>query len=160
MAESSEGMQAVMQPFEVTRVFDAPRELVFEAWTKPEHLKRWFHPKGFTTPAAESDPRPGGAFRIMMRSSEGEEFWSTGTYREVVSPERIVVVEALLDDENNPRVDTTTTVTFEDEGGKTRVTLSSRVDRILDPTVVPAVEGAKEGWTECLENLAEYLTQV
>jgi len=72
----------------ITRVFNAPRSRVFAAWTEAEHLARWFGPKRFTVPSCETDPRPGGAFRVCMRSPEGRDFWVRGVFRQFVAPER------------------------------------------------------------------------
>ncbi len=80
----------------ITRVFDAPRELVFECWTEPEHLQHWQGaPRGFTVTSYESDIRPGGFFRICMRSPEGVDSWLEGGYREIVKPERLVFTHVL-----------------------------------------------------------------
>jgi uncharacterized protein YndB with AHSA1/START domain len=75
----------------MTRVFSAPREEVFAAWTQAKHLARWFGPTGFTVPSCEVDPRPGGLFRLCMRSPHGKDYWVRGVYREVVAPERLVI---------------------------------------------------------------------
>ena len=72
----------------VTRVIDAPRRLVFRAWTQPEHIARWWGPQGFTTIHCEMDVRVGGAYRFGMRSPQGTEHWKRGVYREIVEPER------------------------------------------------------------------------
>ncbi len=79
----------------ITRVFDAPRDLVFKAWTEPERLMRWWGPKGFTTPFCKVDLRPGGVFHYCLRSPEGRDVWGKGVYREIVEPERIIYTDTL-----------------------------------------------------------------
>src|SRR5687767_7564343 len=102
MAEQSRtGTEPADREVVITRVFDAPRELVFKAWTEPEHFMRWWGPRGFTAPVCNIDARPGGVFHCCMRSPEGQDFWSKGTYREVVPPERIVVTDSFADAEGN-----------------------------------------------------------
>jgi uncharacterized protein YndB with AHSA1/START domain len=136
----------------LTRVFDAPRQLVFDAFTKPEHLRHWFGPNGFTVPTAESDPRPGGAFRVCMNFTDGDgkDYWATGTYKEVVPPQRIVMTMSGEGTAGNI-ADTHLTITFTERGGKTLV--------IIHQTGLPLTEvaGASQGWTESLDKLAEYL---
>jgi len=85
----------------ISRVFDAPRELVFKAWTEPEHLVRWWGPKGHTTPYCEIDLRPGGVMHHCMRSPEGRDVWSKGVFREIVVPERIVLTDSFADAQGN-----------------------------------------------------------
>jgi uncharacterized protein YndB with AHSA1/START domain len=75
----------------ITRTFDAPRELVFKAWTDPEHLQHWWGPKGFTFDVAKLDFRPGGIFHYSMRSPDGHVMWGKFVYREIVEPEKIVL---------------------------------------------------------------------
>src|SRR5262249_9576018 len=74
----------------VTRYFDAPRDLGFRAWTEPEHLVRWYAPRGCSIDYRAIDPRPGGAFHSCIRSPEGHECWCKGVYREFIRPERLV----------------------------------------------------------------------
>ena len=69
----------------ITRIFDAPRELVWKAWTEPGRMMRWWGPKGFTSPVCKIDLRVGGEYLNAMRSPEGQEFWSKGVYREIVA---------------------------------------------------------------------------
>ena len=83
----------------VTRVIDAPRRLVFKAWTQPEHIARWWGPQGFTTIHCDMDIRVGGTYRFGMRSPQGTEHWKRGVYREIVEPERIVFTFAWEDAE-------------------------------------------------------------
>ena len=81
----------------LTRVFDAPRELVFKAWTDAKRVAQWWGPHQFTNPVCELDARPGGAIRIHMRGPDGTVYPMTGVYQEVVEPERIVFTSAALD---------------------------------------------------------------
>src|SRR5690349_22904554 len=111
----------------ITRVFDAPRVLVFKAWTDASELAQWWGPKGFTNPVCELDVRPGGAIRIHMRSPDGTVYPMTGVYQEVVEPERIVFKSAALDAAGNPMFEMLTTLTFAEEGGKTKQILRTRV---------------------------------
>lgn len=148
-----------------TRTINAPREMVFKAWTEPEHLKRWWGPRGFTAPHVTIDPRPGGVYHYVMRSPDGQEFWGKGVFREIVRPERIVYMDSFSDEAGNlvePThygmspdfpAQTLITVTFAEHQGKTEVTLrysvgsASAIDR----------ENMQQGWAESLDRLAEYL---
>lgn len=85
----------------IERIFDAPRALVWKAWTDPEFMKRWFGPETFTAPVVKLDLRVGGRYVNCMRSPEGQEVWSTGVYREIVEPERIVCTDAFADEHGN-----------------------------------------------------------
>ncbi len=145
----------------ITRVFDAPRDLVWNAWTDPESLKRWWGPKGFTTPYAKIDLRVGGKYLNCMRSPEGKDYWSTGVYREIVPMERIVCTDSFADEEGNVvpathygmgpdlPIEMLVTVTLEDQGGKTKLTL-----RHAGLPAGPDQEGAEAGWSQSLDKLA------
>ena len=85
------------QAFVITRIFDAPRELVFRVWTEAEHLKQWFGPKGFTMLVAKMDFRPGGMFHYCMHSPNGKEMWGKFVYREIVPPVKIIWVNSFSD---------------------------------------------------------------
>jgi uncharacterized protein YndB with AHSA1/START domain len=76
----------------ITRIFDAPRELVWKAWTDPKYVMQWWGPKGFTSPSCEIDLRVGGRYLLCMRAPDGQEFWSGGEYTEIIAPEKIVAV--------------------------------------------------------------------
>jgi len=136
----------------ITRIFDAPRELVFKAWTEKEHLVRWSAPLGFTLTHAEGDLRPGGAWRSCMRSPSGEDLWLGGTYREVVPPARLVFTHAWDQPDGKPGNATLITVSFEDLGGKTRM-----IFRQSGFETTSSRDGHGEGWNECFERLAELL---
>ncbi len=137
------------------RVFDAPRRLVFRLWTEPEHLVRWWGPHGFTLPSCRLDLRPGGAFRCLMRSPEGTDHRLRGVYREIVEPERLVFTFAWDEEDGRPGHETVVTVTFEDHGGKTRLTLHQALFE-----TVASRDGHAVGWGEALDRLAEHATAV
>lgn len=150
----------------ITRVFNAPRDLVFQVWTQPEHIMRWWGPQGFTAPVCKIDLRPGGGFLYCMRSPEGQDFWSKGTFREVVAPERIVYVDAFADADGNQvpasyygmsedwPAETLVTLTFAAQGDKTAVTLTH--------VGMPASDAANAtaGWNESLDKVAGVLADV
>jgi uncharacterized protein YndB with AHSA1/START domain len=136
----------------ITRIFDAPRSLVFKAWTDSDHMARWWGPRGFKSDVIKNDLRPGGAYRIHMLGPDGDH-WSQGVYREVVPPERLVMVGSWADAQGNPtRPETTLTLLFEDVGGKTKLTLHNAVFES-----VTARDLHNGGWTSALDCLAEYL---
>ena len=140
----------------VTRVFDAPRELVFKAWTDPKIVAQWWGPHRFTNPVCELDPRPGGAIRIHMHGPDGTVYPMTGVYQEVVEPERIVFTSAALDASGNAMFEVLTTVTFAEEGGKTKQILRTRVIKST-AEAAPYLAGMEAGWTQSLERLTAYL---
>ena len=136
----------------ITRTFEAPRHRVFQAWTEPSQVARWWGPQGFTTTYCDMDIRPGGAFRVCMRSPEGAHYWKQGVYREVVEPERLVFTFAWEDAEGEPGHQTLVTVTFTEQGGKTKLTLHQAVFETVE-----ARNEHQRGWASCLERFAEYL---
>jgi uncharacterized protein YndB with AHSA1/START domain len=134
----------------MTRVFDAPRRLVFEAFVKREHLVRWWGPRGFSLPVCDVDPRPGGALRMCMRGPDGQDYWMRGSYREIAPPERLVFASFIHDDESQEIV---TTLTFAEQDGKTTLTLRQTVPRAEGPA-----RGQRQGWGESLDRLDALLT--
>ena len=141
----------------LTRVFDAPRELVFKVWTDPKHVAQWWGPRGFTNPVCELDLRPGGAILIHMRSPDGIVYPMRGVFQEVVPPERLVFTSAALDSDGNPMFEVLTTVTFAEEGGKTKQILRARVIK-KTAQAAPYLAGMEAGWTQTLERLAAYVS--
>jgi len=136
----------------ITRIFDAPRSLVFKAWTESEHIARWWGPRGFKSDVIKNDLRPGGAYRIHMLGPDGDH-WTQGIYREVLPPERLVMVGSWADAQGNPtRPETTLTLLFEDLGGKRRLTMQNAVFES-----VTARDLHQGGWTSALDCLAEFL---
>jgi uncharacterized protein YndB with AHSA1/START domain len=143
----------------IKRVFDAPREIVFKAWTDPKHLAQWWGPNGFTNPVCELDVQPGGAIRIDMRGPDGTIYPMTGAYQEIIEPERLVFTSAALDEEGNPLFEVLTTATFAEQGGKTKLTLQARVIKST-AKAAPYLKGMEVGWTQSLERLAEYVAKL
>ena len=140
----------------ITRVFDAPRELVWKAWTDPKHLAQWWGPKNFSNPVCEADARVGGKWHIVMRAPDGREHPCGGVYREVVEPERLVFTNIATDSDGKPVLDGLTTVIFDDLGGKTRLTLRTSATAVVD-YAAEYLKGMETGWTQSLERLAEQL---
>jgi len=139
----------------IERLFDAPRDLVFKAWTDPEHMAQWWGPKGFASTVQKFEFRPGGAYLIHMRSPQGTDHWSQGIYQEIVSPEKLVMAGSWVDAQGNPTTpQTVLTVTFEDISGKTRLTLH----QIFESE--SARNAHRGGWTSSLERLAEHLSSI
>ncbi len=140
----------------ITRVFDAPRELVFRAWTETRHVAQWWGPKGFTNPVCEMDVRTGGALRIHMRAPDGVVYPMKAVFQEVVEPERLVFVSSALDANGNSMFDVLNTVTFAEQRGKTALTLQARV--IKATAMAPQyLKGMEMGWTQSLDKLGDHL---
>jgi uncharacterized protein YndB with AHSA1/START domain len=137
----------------MTRVFEAPRSLVWDAHTKPEHLKQWMlGPEGWTMPVCEIDLRPGGAWHVVWRRTDGSELDMRGEYREVSPPERLVSTESWGED----WPETLNTLLLSEEDGKT--TLMSTMLYPSQETRDAALEtGMKDGATVSFDRLAEYL---
>jgi uncharacterized protein YndB with AHSA1/START domain len=141
----------------ITRIFDAPRQLVWKAWTDPKHLAQWWGPKNFSNPVCEVDARAGGKWHIVMRAPDGQEHPCGGVYQEVLEPERLVFTNIAIDVEGNPIIDGFTTVLFADEGGKTKITLHTRGTALVDYAAA-YLQGMEAGWSQSLDRLAERLT--
>lgn len=138
---------------ELTRVFDAPRSLVYRMWADPEHLARWCHPKDFSVSACGGDLRPGGAWHSTITAPDGTDYRMAGTYREIVADERLVFTHVWIDDEGQPGVERIITIDLEDaEEGGTRLTFHETPFAAAD-----AYESNREGWSEVLDSLKDYL---
>lgn len=140
----------------LTRTFRAPPERVFDAWTDPEQLAKWWAPPGFTTPVCEIDPRPGGVFRTVMRDGDGKEYdEGAGVFLEVVRPERIVFTDALAPGWwPNPSPFMTVVVTLERADGGTRYTARARHWTVEDRAKHEEM-GFHEGWGATHAQLAD-----
>ncbi len=146
----------------ITRMFDAPRDLIWKAWTEPEDFKKWWGPKNFTAPVAKIDLRVGGKYLGCMRGPDGKDYWSTGVYREIVPKERLVCTDSFADEKGNVvpasnygmagdwPLELLVTVMFEEIGGRTKMTLRHEG--------IPAGmmrELTETGWSESFDKLAE-----
>ncbi|HLW73974.1 MAG TPA: SRPBCC domain-containing protein [Gammaproteobacteria bacterium] len=143
----------------LTRVYDAPRALVFKAWTDPELIARWWGPKMFTNPVCEVDARPGGKLRIVMRGPDGNDYPMRGVFKEVVVPERLSFTNAAVDAQDQLIIEGFTTVLFADEGKKTRVTVQTR-GKAMAPIATQYLQGMEMGWSQQLDKLAELLPEL
>ncbi len=138
-----------------TRIYDAPRELVFAAWTNPKHLAQWWGPDGFTTTTSAFDMRPGGVWRFVMHGPDGRDYENRITFIEIVRPERLVYEHG--GGEDVEPVQFRTTVTFEDVGGRTRLTMRGVFPSAAERDRVIAQYGADKGMVQTMSRLAEYL---
>jgi uncharacterized protein YndB with AHSA1/START domain len=140
----------------MTRAFDAPRDLVFEAWTNPEHVRHWWGWRTSTMLVCEADVRPGGTWRYVTREANGQEVPFTGVYREVERPERLVHTEVFDVEPFNQGEPPVVTVTFTEEAGRTTVTsVGLYPTKEIRDTVLGS--GMEAGAAESLDRLAERL---
>ncbi|HUN40303.1 MAG TPA: SRPBCC domain-containing protein [Acetobacteraceae bacterium] len=135
----------------VSRLIDAPPALVFLAWTTAEHAACWWGPKGFAIESCRLDARPGGSYRVAMRSPEGSLHTKRGVYQEVIPPERLVFTYAWEDADGNPGHEMRITVTFQPRGAQTLLSLYQ-----TGFESVPARDSHRDGWTSCFERFAEF----
>jgi uncharacterized protein YndB with AHSA1/START domain len=147
------GTQTADREIVTTRTFEAPRDLVFKMWTDRRHIEQWWGPNGFTTTIQEMDVRPGGMWRFVMHGPDGTDYQNRITYEEVVEPERLVYAHG---DDNEPE-QFRGIVTFEDEEGKTRLTLRTIFASAEERDRVVREVGAIDGAKQTLGRLAEYL---
>jgi uncharacterized protein YndB with AHSA1/START domain len=153
--------------FVISRLINAPREYVFEAWTEPGQMAQWWGPHGFTNPVCEVDLRPGGHYRLVMRGPDGVEYPIKGVYREVVEPSKLVLTENWEDHpaewmeahkanlppgEPQPASEALNTVTFEEQRGQTLLTIRTlfQTAAVRDSMVKM---GMNDGWGQSLERL-------
>ena len=170
-AKTSAAEDTDRQEFVITRTFDAPRELVWEAFTDPERMKRWWGPKGFKVIAAKMDLRPGGTYHYGMRAPDGSTMWGKFVYREIVRPERMVFVNSFSDEAGNvtrhPMSPTwplqmLSTFLFAERDGRTVFTTKwspLEADETERATFAGGHQSMQQGWTGTLDQLAEYLAK-
>lgn len=144
----------------VSRVFAAPRELVFKAWSTAEHVKAWFSPETYSVPDAIVDMRPGGRFDVCMRSPGGQQHWTRGSFAEVTRHDRLVIDMGVADMDGHQLFSAHTEVTFSDQDGGTRIdVVQSYV--FADPAMAtPMVAGASEGWRTTLDKLEHEIARM
>ena len=142
----------------ITRVFAAPRALVFKAWTDPKHLAQWWGPHGFSAPVCEFDAQVGGALRIHMRGPDGTIYPMHGVIRELVAPDRLVFSSVATDTAGKPLLEQLTTVTFVEQNGKTTMTMHSRAVAVAEAGV-GHLQGMEIGWTQTIDRLEGLLAR-
>ena len=142
----------------LTRVLDAPREVVWEAWTDPQQLAQWWGPHGFTAPSVELDVRPGGQLRIDMQGPDGTIYPAVGEFNEVAEHERLVLTTRAVDGDGQTLIEARSTVTLEDDGGKTKLTVEVEVVHVA-PGAEEAAAGAEEGWNQTLDRLVAFVSE-
>ena len=151
-ANSSAAEQSAERELTITRIFDAPRSLVWAAWSEPERMAQWAGPRGFTMISCEIGSRPGDTLSMHMRSPDGSEHRARGVYHEIVEGERLVYTWAWVDAVGRSGHETLITVTFADHGGKTRLTFHQ-----ASFESVTARDAHRGGWNSALDCLEEYL---
>jgi uncharacterized protein YndB with AHSA1/START domain len=142
----------------ISRVFDAPRELVWRAWTEPQHIVKWWGPRGFTTTVEAMDVRPGGEWKHVMHGPDGKDYPNHTVFTEVRKPERIVFTNT--GGKTRQDVQFESTWTFEDLGGQTRVTIRMVFATAQECLRVAREYGAVEGGQQTLARLAEFLPKL
>ena len=148
--------QLVERRINIIRVFNAPRRVVFKAWTEPEQLAQWWGPRGFTNPLCEVDARPGGTIRIIMRAPDGVSHEMRGVFREVSESERLVFTNRAIGPNGESLLEGLTTVSFSEREGKTTMTLDTSAVALL-PEARAMLNGMNDGWSQSLERLTMVL---
>lgn len=161
MAKTSEPRE-----LRITRTFDAPRGLVWKAWTDQKMLQKWWGPRGVTNPTCEWDARPGGKIYIVMLAgkelgpAEGMKWPMKGEFREVKPQSRLAFMGGALDDldrSSDTFIEQEVTVDFEDLGGKTKMDLHLVITKAGGPKAASALQGMTQGWNQQIEKLGEEL---
>lgn len=146
----------------ITRIFDAPRERIWKAWTEPKYLKKWWGPKNFTAPVIKLDLRVGGKYLYCMRGPDGKDYWSTGVYREIVPMERLILTDSFADEKGNVvpashygmsgdwPFELLVTIKFEDLKGRTKMTLQH-----IGIPKGQMTDLTRAGWNESFDKLVE-----
>ena len=150
---------APLRPLVVSRLFPAPRELVFRAWSSADHLRHWFCPAGFTVPEAQVEFRVGGAFNICMCSPEGQRHWTKGRYAEIVPHTRLVIDMNAVAERDKPLFRAYTVVSFADEAGGTRLEVTQTYTP-FEPLAASMIQGAPLGWSQTLDRLEHELARM
>jgi uncharacterized protein YndB with AHSA1/START domain len=154
--------------FVITRVFDAPRELVWKMWTEPEMVMKWWGPEIFTSPTCKIDLRVGGKYLYCMRGPDGKDYWNTGTYQEIVPMEKIVTMDSFSDEHGNIisaeeyglkgfPLKLKVTVLFEDADGKTKMTLIHETSPDIPAEMAKNMD---MGWNQSLAKMEKALAEL
>jgi len=138
----------------LTRIFDAPRALVWKAWTDPKMMAQWFGPRGFTSTVEVLDVCAGGRLRIVMHGPDGNDYPMKGEFREVTPPERLVFTNIAIDKDGNHLLEGETTVILSESGAKTTLMLQTHATGLV-PIAPKMLAGMEAGWNQSIDKLAE-----
>jgi uncharacterized protein YndB with AHSA1/START domain len=150
-------MAEEIRALEIVHLFNAPRARVFEAWTNPEILAQWWGPNGVTNPVCKLDLRPGGTIEIVMLAGDslgvlkGTEWPMKGIFQEIISPSKLVYTSSAVVD-GEPLFDCLNTITFEEDGNQTKMTLKVKVTR-MTPAADGPLSGMQIGWSQSIDKL-------
>jgi uncharacterized protein YndB with AHSA1/START domain len=148
-------------PLRISRVFSAPRQTVFKAWSSADHIKRWFCPDGYSVPEAKVEIRVGGAFEVCMRSPEGVDHWTKGTFTEVVAPERLTIDHHIIDPcGGGPLFSAITRVKFSAADGGTVMEVVQTYMVLNAAQAEQMLKGAPEGWRQTLDKLEAEVARI
>jgi uncharacterized protein YndB with AHSA1/START domain len=145
-------------PLHITRTFAAPRQAVWDAWTKPDQFKQWYMPAPFSVDSCEFDLRVGGQLRVNTKSPDGAIMPMTGEYKVVDEPSKLVMTNSPLDENGNKLFEIVHTLELTEENGETTMSVTSEVQN-AGPEAAPFLQGMEAGLTQALEQMAALLTQ-
>ena len=142
----------------IKRLFNAKREIVFKMWTEPEHVSKWFGPKGFTVENCVLELKPGGQFLVNMKRPDGKIYPSTGIFREILPPDKLVFsLVSHFDDDGNPLVEMLNELTFSEENGKTKMVM--HIIEIRTVSDVIPLQGLEFAWNQSFDKLSNALAR-
>jgi uncharacterized protein YndB with AHSA1/START domain len=144
------------QPLYFERSFTASKETVWDAWTKPEQFAQWYAPEYFSIPVCELNVEPGGSLRVDMQGPDGTRYPSSGTFREVKKPDRLVFTNSPLDSEGNKLFEVRHTIVLNEANGQTKLSIISDVVK-AGPHAKPFLSGMEVGITQALQKLEVYI---
>jgi uncharacterized protein YndB with AHSA1/START domain len=155
MSNHSGGQELILE-----RTFNAPIDLVFKVWTDPEHLAKWWGPKGFTTTVETLEPHPGGQLLLTMHGANGLVIPMRGVFQEVTPPGRLVFMTSSFENETGEaQLEVLNTVTLVEVNGKTKLTLQATIVKST-PVVQPSLDEMEDGWNGSLDRLGETLSEL
>jgi uncharacterized protein YndB with AHSA1/START domain len=160
MTAQTEGNNLVGKEFVITREYAAPRELVWLACTDAKHLAQWWGPRGFSAPVCEWDAQPGNKIYVVMRAPDGTRYPMGGEFLEVVAPEKLVTLTGALDDKGDLMFEFRHTLTLVEQNGKTKLTMRSRLMKVIAPDAAKYIGGFEAGMTQSLERLTDVVEKI
>lgn len=144
----------------ITQLFDAPRDLVFDMFTKEEYVSQWWGPKGFTNPVCNVDAQRSGKIYVEMTGPDGTKYPMNGIFHELIRPSLLVISSTAMEDaDGNAQLEDVNTITFNEENGKTKLNLHAVIIKAGEGTK-EAVDGMNEGWAQSLERLSELINKI